>query len=219
MKKIIFPVLCLMFMACDMGQTAADKSGGGDSAAQLKQINAKLDKISMQLAALQARNPQPQIFPSVVRQQPPMIIVPPKEPPVVAEPSIDDIPLSVERAKAKAAYNMVANMLEDAVAYNKRTGRPPSGVSQLDGNYKMDGFRADVNYNGPSLFRVKNGRDVYRIHFIAPYSYHYNAYPDIRKICDSDFKDYFANVCGYLAGKDMSKAEKNEYGYFRLGLD
>jgi len=203
MKKIIFPLLCLILVSCDMermqGNAGKESPKQDDTAAQLKQINEKLDKISAELAALKTVQPAAET---------------PKE-----ETQVDDTSLLSEREKAKIAYDMVGKMLADAVAYQKRTGNTPEDTSQLAGNYELDGFRADINYNGPSLFRVKDGRDVYRIHFIAPYSYHYNAYPDIRKICDSDYKEYFVDICGYLAGKDVSGAEKNEYGYFRLGLD
>jgi len=214
-------------MACDMGMTSAktEKQPDNDVAAQLKQMNEKLDQISSDLAAIKISQPA---------------VTPKQEVVIVKQESVvnDDVSLDEERAKARAAYGMVEEMLAAAVAYNKRTGKIPNDLSQLGGDYKLDGFRADINYNGPSLFRViytpyppgyrpmlgprgerQGGRDVYRIHFIAPYSYHYNAYPDIRKICDSDYKDYFVNICGYLAGKDMSDAQKNIYGYFRLGLD
>ncbi len=120
---------------------------------------------------------------------------------------------------AMRAYEKVDLMLSDAVSYNKRTGRTPYSLNELGGNdYTLDGFRADINYNGPSLYRVENGRSVYRIHFIAPYASHYDQYPESRKLCDSDYKEYFSKVCGYLAGQDLSKANKNSHGYFRIAL-
>ncbi|MDR0646526.1 MAG: hypothetical protein LBG46_06210 [Elusimicrobiota bacterium] len=125
---------------------------------------------------------------------------------------------SNEQMQAGKAYDIVATMLKDAIAFREKTGREPRSLDDLGGDYHLAGFRADINHNGPSLFRVENGRDRYRIHFIAPYSYIYDKYPNIRKICDSENKEDFINICGFLAGKDFSNEKRNEYGYFRTGL-
>ena len=111
-------------------------------------------------------------------------------------------------------------MLEDAINYKERTGRPPQSVYDLGGNYELAGFRADINYNGPYLHRMKNGQRVYSLHFIAPYSYHYRAYPDSRKLCDADrnFRADFVEICGYLAGQDFSNVSLNNHGYYRTAI-
>lgn len=122
-------------------------------------------------------------------------------------------PEITEEDLAYQAYQMLGLMLKDALAFYEEHGTAPLEMSDFKGDYTLEGFRPDVNYNGPSLFRVKNGVDVYRIHFVAPYTLQYYRYPLSRKLCFSDYREYFIEVCGFLGKADVSDTDRHLFGY------